>query len=104
MVELRIDIEAIPWESPLPGLRFKAYRADGKQLRIVEFDREFVEPVWCAKGHYGYVLEGEFEIDFSGRIVTFKEGDGVFIPAGEASKHKARALTDTATFFFVEDI
>jgi quercetin dioxygenase-like cupin family protein len=104
MADLRIDLEAIPWESPMPGLRFKAYREGGKQLRIVEFDRDFVEPDWCAKGHHGCVLDGEFEIDFSGRTLTYKKGDGVFIPAGEASRHKARALTGTARFFFVEDI
>ena len=104
MAGLRVDLEAIPWKSPLPGLRFKAFREGGKQLRLVEFAREFVEPDWCAKGHYGFVLDGEFEIDFNGEIVTYKKGDGVFIPAGEASRHKARALTKTATFAFVEDI
>jgi quercetin dioxygenase-like cupin family protein len=104
MADLRVDLEAIPWESPMPGLRFKACRTGGKQLRLVEFDKEFVEPDWCAKGHYGYVMEGEFEIDFNGEVLTFKKGDGVFIPPGEASRHKARALTDTARFFFVEDV
>jgi len=29
-----------------------------------------------------------------GRVVTFKAGDGVFIPAGEKHKHKARAVTE----------
>jgi quercetin dioxygenase-like cupin family protein len=104
MADLKVNFEAVPWESPAPGLRYKAHKQGGKQLRVVEFDREFVEPDWCAKGHYGFVLEGEFEMDFSGRILRYREGDGVFIPAGEASKHKARALTDTAKFVFVEDV
>ena len=104
MADLRIDFEKISWEAPFSGLRFQAYREGGKQLRVVEFEQGFVEPDWCAKGHYGFVLDGEFEIDFSGRIVRYEKGDGVFIPPGEATKHKAKALTKTARFAFVEDI
>ncbi|MBM3325043.1 MAG: cupin domain-containing protein [Calditrichaeota bacterium] len=56
------------------------------------------------KGHIGCVLDGELEINFSGELITFKAGDGVFIPAGEEGKHMARALTDTATLLLIEDI
>jgi ethanolamine utilization protein EutQ (cupin superfamily) len=50
------------------------------------------------------LLEGELEIDFSGTVVTFKPGDGLFIPAGEKGKHMAKALTDVARLLLVEDI
>jgi len=99
-----VDFTAIPWMSPAPGVRYKALQQDGKQLRMVEFSRDFVEPDWCQRGHIGYVVEGELEIDFNGQLITFHAGDGVFIPPGEAHKHKARALTEVATLVLVEDV
>lgn len=100
----RIDFKSITWNSPATGVRSKVYQQDGKQLRLVEFTREFVEPDWCMKGHTGFVLKGELEIDFNGSPVVFRPGDGLFIPPGEAGKHKARALTATAQLILVEDL
>jgi quercetin dioxygenase-like cupin family protein len=104
MESYRIDLEAVPWNTPAPGVRSKVYKQGRRQLRLVEFSKEFVEPDWCTKGHIGCVLEGELEINFSGEFITFKAGDGVFIPAGEKGKHKARAITDTATLLLVGDV
>jgi quercetin dioxygenase-like cupin family protein len=104
MGSYRIDFEAIPWNTPAPGVRSKIYKQGGRQLRLVEFSKEFVEPDWCMKGHIGCVLDGELEINFSGEFVTFKAGDGIFISAGEKGKHMARVLTDTATLLLVEDV
>jgi len=103
MEKHRVDFASIPWESPAAGVRFKAYRQGGRRLRLVEFSKEFIEPDWCRKGHIGMVLEGEAEVDFDGRAVRFSAGDGVFIPPGQAHKHKARVLTDKAVLILVED-
>jgi hypothetical protein len=65
----RIDFDALPWESPARGARFKVFRGGGKKVRVVEFTREFVEPDWCEKGHIGFVLKGELEVDFDGQLV-----------------------------------
>ncbi len=92
------------WEQPSGGIRHKAYERDGRRLRLAEFTRGFVEPHWCAKGHIGYVLEGEMEVDFRGKKVTFRTGDGLFIPPGDEHGHKARVLTDTVRVVLVEDI
>ena len=100
----RVNFDAIVWETSAPGVRVKIHKSDGKQLRLVEFSREFVEADWCRKGHIGFVLEGQLQIDFNGREVTFAPGDGVFIPAGEDHKHKAKVLTDTVRLILVEDI
>jgi quercetin dioxygenase-like cupin family protein len=59
----------------------------------VEFTREFVEPDWRWKGHFGYVLEGRLEIDFNRERVLFTQGDGVFIPPGKTHKHMARVVS-----------
>jgi len=101
--QYKIDFKSLPWESPAVGVRFKAYEQSGKKLRLAEFGREFVEPDWCTKGHIGYILEGQMEINFDGKIVAFGPGDGIFIPAGEKHKDKAKVLTDSVKVVLVED-
>ncbi|MHC4570621.1 MAG: cupin domain-containing protein [Planctomycetota bacterium] len=104
MERYKVDFESMAWETPAPGVRFKAYEQGGRKLRLVEFSKEFVEPDWCTKGHIGYILEGQIEIDFDGKVITFGPGDGVFIPEGEENKHKARVLTDIVKVISVEDV
>ncbi|MHC4105446.1 MAG: cupin domain-containing protein [Planctomycetota bacterium] len=104
MEQYKIDFESMEWERPVDGVRLKAYEQDGRKVRLVEFSKEFVEPDWCRKGHIGYILEGQIEIDFDGTIIVFGPGDGVFIPAGEEHKHKGRVLTDKVKAILVEDI
>ena len=104
MEQYKIDFESMSWETPAVGVRFKAYEQSGRKLRLVEFAKEFVEPDWCTKGHIGYILEGEMEIDFDGKAIQFGPGDGVFIPAGEKHKHKAKILTDVVKVILVEDV
>ncbi len=103
MEQYRIDFESMAWETPAPGVKFKAYEQGGRKLRLVEFSKEFVEP-GCTKGHIGYILEGQIEIDFDGNVIVFGPGDGVFIPAGEKHKHKGRVLTDVVKVILVEDV
>ncbi len=103
MEKCKVDFESLPWESPMEGVRSKTYKHDERQLRLVEFTREFAQPDWCTKGHCGYVLEGKLQIDFNGEIVVFIPGDGIFIPEGEGSKHSAKVLTETVKVILVED-
>ena len=103
MERYKIDFESTPWESPAVGAKVKAYEQNARKLRLVEFTREFAEPVWCTKGHIGYILEGQLEINFEGKIVVFGPGDGLFIPPGEKHKHIGRALTDVVKIILVED-
>jgi hypothetical protein len=55
MLPIAIDFDSLQWESPLPGARFKAYREGARQIRLLEFSSDFVEPVWCEKGHIGFL-------------------------------------------------
>ncbi len=103
MKEHKVDFESLEWQTSLPGARFKAFRQGGRTLRLLEFTKGFVEPDWCTKGHIGYVLEGQLDVDFDGSIVRFSAGNGLFIPAGTESKHKASVLTDVARLLLVED-
>jgi quercetin dioxygenase-like cupin family protein len=103
MGSYKIDFKTMPWEVPAIGVRFKAYEQAGRKLRLVEFSKDFVEPDWCTRGHIGYILEGQMEVDFDERVIVFGPGDGVFIPAGEEHKHKGRVLTDNVKVVLIED-
>ena len=98
----KIDFDAIPWTSVMAGVREKAIKKDGKQIRLAEFTKDFVEPAWCKKSHVGYILEGQLEVDFNGRVVVFKAGDALVIPSGEIHKHMAKTVTDLVRVFLVE--
>ncbi len=104
MLPTPIDFESLQWESPLPGARFKAYREGAKQIRLVEFSSDFVEPVWCEKGHIGLVLEGTLEVDFNGKVMVYPQGSGLFIAGGPATAHKARSVTPVVRLVLVEDV
>jgi hypothetical protein len=99
----RLDFDNARWEHPLPGCRFKSIVKGNRQVRLLEFTNDFIEPDWCRKGHAGIVLEGDLEIDFQGRIEQFPQGSALLIPAGDVGAHKARALSERALLFLVED-
>jgi quercetin dioxygenase-like cupin family protein len=92
MNDYLIDFDSMDWESPAPGVRYKAYIRDNYRIRLVEISEGLSEEDWCTKGHIGYVLEGSFSIDFNGNVIPFKAGDGIFIPAGEENEHKAKVI------------
>ena len=100
----RIAFASQEWEAPAPGVRMKAHRGPGVQLRLVEFSTGFVEADWCTRGHVGYVLDGRMEVDFDGTLEVFQAGDGLVIPASDAHRHKAKILTDTVSLFLVERV
>ena len=102
--QYKIDFESMQWESPGFGVRFKVFQQDGRKLRLVEFSKEFVELDWCTYGHIGFVLEGQIEIDFDGKVITFGPGDGLFIPSGQEHKHKGKVLTDLVKVILAEDV
>jgi mannose-6-phosphate isomerase-like protein (cupin superfamily) len=87
----------------VPGLRFKAFEQEGRKLRLAEFTSEFREEDWCRKGHVGYVLEGEGELQFTEQAVLLKPGDGIFIPPGETHKHMLRVRGERLRVILVEE-
>ena len=103
MNDYRIDFNLLDWETPMPGVRQKMVVGKGRRLRLVEYTGEMPEH-WCIKGHIGYIIDGRFEIEFQDGIRIFEQGDGVFIPAGEEHRHKARTLTEVVRVVFVEDL
>jgi quercetin dioxygenase-like cupin family protein len=104
MPKCKVDFDALQWESPVPGARYKAYRQGNHRLRLVEFAYGFVEPDWCINGHIGYVLDGEMAVDFGGDVVHFSAGDGVFIPPGVENRHRAYVSSDVVMLILVEEV
>jgi quercetin dioxygenase-like cupin family protein len=99
----RVDFGSMPWDASAPGARAKVYEHGGRRLRLLELGAGFVEPGWCTKGHIGYVLEGRLEIRFGDGVTAFGPGDGLFIPAGDEHRHKARVLAGPVRLVLVED-
>lgn len=104
MESCKVVFDTLAWQEAMPGARFKVFGDGHKQMRLLEFTSEFIELDWCEKGHVGFVLRGELEIDFDGKIVRYGEGSGIFIPQGVSTRHKARSVTPTVLLFLVEDV
>jgi mannose-6-phosphate isomerase-like protein (cupin superfamily) len=83
-----IQFDALPWETPSPGVKQKIVIKDHQRLRLLQFDDQFVEEQWCTKAHVGFVVSGTMTIDFDGTIKQYVKGDGLWIDAGESQKHK----------------
>ncbi len=101
MLQYNINFKELNWEEPIKGVKSKIYKYGNKQLRLVVYTKE-MPPHWCEKGHYGLILDGEFEIEFQNERQIYKSGDGVFIPSGEKHKHKGNALSESVKVIFVE--
>jgi hypothetical protein len=56
----------MPREVSPGGARFKVWKFERRQLRLLSFGADFVHPEWCTKGHTGMILEGSMEVEFSG--------------------------------------
>jgi quercetin dioxygenase-like cupin family protein len=100
----KVEFDYLEWQAALPGARFKVFGDGQRQMRLVEFTSEFVEPHWCEKGHVGLVLRGELEIEFDGHTVRYGQGSGIFIPMGTPTRHRARSVTPSVQLFLVEDV
>ncbi len=71
---------------------------------MVEFERELRELDWYRKGHVGYVLAGEGELQLDEQTIRFKAGDGLFLPTGEEHQHRLRVVSAPFRCVLVEDL
>ena len=103
MNQYKIDFVSMDWDTPTAGVRQKVVVQKATQCRLLEFSEDFVELDWCTKGHIGYILDGQLEIDFDGKSILYGPGDVATIPDGDDHKHKAKSVTDKVTVFVVEN-
>ena len=99
----RARFDSLPWQIEIEGARQKAVKRGRQRLRLLQISRSFVEREWCIRGHVGYVLQGELDVDFDGHVVRFSAGDGIWIPAGPQHKHKPKAVSKVVKLFLLED-
>lgn len=91
----------LPWIDIAPRAREKRFNDANQTIRLVQFSPPFVEIVPCTKAHIGFVVSGEFAIEFTDSLVYFHEGDALSIPGGPATAHRA-IITEEVTLFLVE--
>ena len=104
MSPFKIDFETMDWQQVRPDVRQKVYCEGSRQIRLVEFETSDGAEHWCETGHIGYVLKGALSISFDGEVISFAAGDGLFIPAGAASKHRSVAIASGTRLLMVEDL
>ena len=101
-MKYRCDFDSLHWTFPMDGVRDKVFPFQEGRLRLVEYSPD-MEPHWCERGHVGYVLEGQFQIEFNDGTQVFNAGDGIVIPGGPEHRHKATASSAIVRAIFVED-
>lgn len=104
MSSFKVSFDTMEWQQIRPDVRQKVYCDGARQVRLVEFETSSGPEHWCETGHIGYVLRGALSISFNGEVISFKTGDGLFIPAGEASKHRAVAISPGTQLLMIEDL
>ena len=104
MGPFKVSFDAMEWQPIRADVRQKVYCEGSRQVRLVEFDTSEGAEHWCEVGHIGYVLKGGLSISFDGQVISFKAGDGLFIPAGAASKHRAVAISAGTQLLMIEDL
>jgi len=100
----KISFETLEWQQVRPDVRQKVYCEGARQIRLVEFETSEGAEHWCETGHVGYVLKGGLSISFNGEVISFKAGDGLVIPAGAATKHRAVAIKGGTQLLMIEDV
>jgi quercetin dioxygenase-like cupin family protein len=100
----KIGFESMEWQQIRPDVRQKVYCEGSRQVRLVEFETGDGPEHWCEAGYIGYVLEGELSISFDGKVISFRAGDGLFIPPGASDKHRAVSITRGTRLLMVEDL
>jgi quercetin dioxygenase-like cupin family protein len=103
MLQYKVNFDKLDWEAPLEGVKSKIYKHKDKQIRLIVYSRKM--PLhWCVKGHYGYILEGKFEMEFQNKKIIYQTGDGLFIPEGKKHRHRAKVLTEFVKVIFIENV
>jgi quercetin dioxygenase-like cupin family protein len=102
-VQYKAEFNKLEWETLLKGVRHKYMDQNDLRIRLVEYSKEM--PLhWCEKGHYGYLIEGQMEIEYRNEKIVYRSGDGIFIPDGSDHRHRGKALTEKVLVFFIEKV
>ena len=100
----KVRFQDMEWQQVRPDVRQKVYCQGSRQVRLVEFETSDGADHWCETGHIGYVLKGALRISFNGEVTSFEAGDGLFIPPGVESRHRAVSIAQGTQLLMVEDV
>ena len=103
MSPFKIDFASMEWQQVRPDVRQKSYCEGSQIVRLVEFGTTDGPEHWCEVGHIGYVLKGALSVSFNEQVVSFAAGDGLFIPSGAPSRHRAVSITPGTVLLMIGD-
>jgi hypothetical protein len=102
-VQYKVDFDKFEWESPIEGVRHKYINRNDSRMGPVEYAREM--PLrWCENGHYGYLIEGQMEIEYENSKIVYGPADGIIIPDGPAHRYRGRVLSEKVLVSFLEKV
>lgn len=102
MNNYKVTLESLEWINADKGTRYKLYKNNEIQVRLIEFAAGLQHPQWCLTGHTAYVIDGRLEIRFASHSEIYEPGDALIIPEGEEHKHIPKPLTPLVRLFSVE--
>ncbi|MFH1008675.1 MAG: cupin domain-containing protein [Candidatus Latescibacterota bacterium] len=100
-IQYKAPFDKLEWESPIEGMRHKYIGQNELRMSLVEYSKGMPRH-WCEKGHYGYLIQGQMEIEYENARIVYEPGDGIFIPSGPDHKHRGNALSEKVLAFFLE--
>ena len=98
----KIQFDSLDWVVVNEKARYKIYKNNETQVRLIEFSEGLKHPEWCLKGHTAQVLEGTLEITFESSTEVYERGDVLFIPDGENHKHIPKPLSPVVRLLSIE--
>ena len=99
-MQYKIDFELLPWEY-LPGNIIQKRKENSlMKFRKIRLYSGYVSE-HCTRAHFGYVIDGNIEIDFESDSIVFQKGDGIEIPGGKNHCHRLK-VPEYAELFLME--
>jgi hypothetical protein len=103
MSSTHISFGNLGWVDTEDGARFKAAVRNEVLVRIAEYPDGYEDQDWYEDAHFGYVIEGELEVEFEHRVERFQPGDGIMIAGGPAERHRGRVIRGPVRLFLVDE-
>ena len=88
-MEILVDLNALPWQSPGPGIRFKAFVRGAHRVRVMELSPGFEEGDWCTRAHAVHVLDGTFTLRLRDGELRLRAGDVAVLDSIPEHAHRA---------------
>lgn len=92
-----VSFPTVPWTQGAHPLERKKNSPDGS-VTLLTFAVGFSDPVWCDRGHSGYVLQGRLTLEMEAGTLDVNVGEGFIIDAGSRHRASNRGEEDVVLF------